>query len=101
MAEEDPQKTRTLQVAATAGNEAEADLVRQRLAEAGIPAISQRSIGGPEWGASGARYIYVEAVNLERAREVLNAGGELSDEELAKLSEQGFPGITRPRSAGT
>ena len=69
-------------------NEAEADLIRQRLAEAGIPAISQRSIGGPEWGASGSQYVYVEAGQLERARQVLSVAGGLSDEELAKLSEK-------------
>jgi hypothetical protein len=76
MVEGDPQQSHSLQVAATAANGAEADLIRQRLAEAGIPAISQRSIGGPEWGASGAQYIYVEAPHLERAREVLGAAGE-------------------------
>jgi hypothetical protein len=87
--EQDPQKTRTLQVVTTAANGAEADLIRQRLAEAGIPAISQRSIGGPEWGASGAQYIYVEAPHLERAREVLNATGELSDTESSATRRVG------------
>jgi hypothetical protein len=81
MVEEDPRESHQLQVVTTAGNGAEADLIRQRLAEAGIPAISQRTIGGPEWGASGAQYIYVEAPHLERARELLNATGEPSDEE--------------------
>ena len=96
MAEKDPQQTHALEIVTTAGNGAEADLILQRLAEAGIPAISQRSIGGPEWGASGAQYIYVEASHLERAREVLNATGELSDKELAELSEQGLQGATEP-----
>jgi hypothetical protein len=73
MAERDPHQAPQLEVAATAANEAEADLIEQRLAEAGIPATSQRSIGGPEWGVSGARYIYVEASHLERAREILSA----------------------------
>jgi hypothetical protein len=58
-------------VAATAANGPEADLISQRLAEAGIGAISQRAIGGVEWGLSGARYIYVQARHLERARRLL------------------------------
>ena len=90
MAEDDPREESTLEVAATAANVAEADLIRQRLAEAGIQAISQRTIGGPEWGLSGAQYVYVEAADLDRARDVLNTAGEFSDEELAELSQHGF-----------
>jgi Putative prokaryotic signal transducing protein len=59
------------QVAAIAANEPEADLIRQRLEELGIGAISQRAIGGPEMGLAGARYIYVHARDLERARTLL------------------------------
>jgi hypothetical protein len=61
----------SLRVVATAANESEAELFQQRLAEADIHATSERVIGGPEWGASGARYIYVAATDLERAREIL------------------------------
>lgn len=61
---------------ATAANEAEAELLTQRLAQAGIQATSERAIGGPEWGASGARYIYVPASELERARDLLSPPGE-------------------------
>jgi hypothetical protein len=96
MIEEDPQEGRKLRVAATATNAVEADLICQRLAEAGISAISQRSIGGPEWGVSGGQYVYVEAAHLDRARDVLKASGDLSDEELAELSEQGFQETTEP-----
>lgn len=60
-----------LRVVATATSEPEADLIRQRLAQAGITAVAQRTIGGPEWGASGARYVYVESADLERAQELL------------------------------
>ncbi len=60
-----------LQVVATADSEPEAEVIQQRLAAAGITAVAQRTIGGPEWGASGARYVYVQAADLERAREVL------------------------------
>jgi hypothetical protein len=47
MAEDDLRDERTLQVAATAGSAMEANLICQRLAEAGIQTVSQRSIGGP------------------------------------------------------
>jgi hypothetical protein len=57
----------------TAGNEAEAELICGRLAEAGIHSVAQRAIGGPEWGASGSRYIYVAAGDYERAKKWLEA----------------------------
>jgi putative signal transducing protein len=59
-------------VVTTAENEAEAELICGRLAEAGIHAVAQRAIGGPEWGASGSRYIYVAAGDLERAKTLLD-----------------------------
>ena len=71
MAESDQQPGPKLRVVATAANEAEAELFRQRLAQAGIQAQSERVIGGPEFGSSGARYVYVAAADLERARELL------------------------------
>ena len=76
MAESDAGPGGALLVVATAANEAEAELFQQRLAQAGIQARSERVIGGPEWGASGARYIYVAATDLERAREVLGPSDE-------------------------
>ena len=60
-----------LVVVATAVNEAEADLISARLAEAGLHAVAQRTIGGPEWGASGSRYVYVPRHEVERAKAVL------------------------------
>jgi len=60
-------------VVTTAANEAEAELILGRLAEAGIQAVAQRAIGGPEWGASGSRYIYVAAGDYERAKAWLDA----------------------------
>jgi hypothetical protein len=59
-------------VVTTAANEAEAELICSRLAEAGIQGVAQRAIGGPEWGASGSRYIYVAAGDLERAKALLD-----------------------------
>jgi hypothetical protein len=96
MTGEDPKDQRRLRVAATAASGAEAELILQRLAEAGIVATSQRSIGGPEWGESGSQYIYVETADLERARELLNTGEGLGDEELAELSEQGLQEAAEP-----
>lgn len=78
-----------LKVIATAANDAEAGLLVARLAEAGISAITQRTLGGPEWGISGARYVYVEEGDVERAKELLGADEPpISDEELGRLSEE-------------
>ena len=74
--EPDPGRGSALRVVATATDEGEAELLEQRLAEAGIQAISKRVIGGPEFGASGARYVYVEATDLARARKVLEPPDE-------------------------
>lgn len=65
-----------MRVIATALNEAEAELLLQRLAQAGIQARSERAIGGPEFGASGARYLYVAAAEEERARALLEPSDE-------------------------
>jgi hypothetical protein len=56
-----------------------------------IAAEEQRTVGGPEWGESGARYVPVAPENAARAREVLGAAGDVSEEELAKLSEAAGP----------
>ena len=78
-----------LKVAATAANQAEAELILARLAGAGIGGIEQRTTGNPEFGASTARYVYVQASDLDRARELLAVEEPpFSDEELAELSEQ-------------
>jgi len=87
VADDEPHHSDRLEVVATVSSEAEADLIRQRLAEEGITALAQRSIGGPQWGLPGAQYVYVEADELERARGIL-AVPEFTDEELAELSEQ-------------
>jgi len=76
VAESDPRPGNARRVVATAANEAEAELFQQRLAQVDIQATLERVIGGPEWGASGARYIYVAESDLERAREVLEPPDE-------------------------
>jgi hypothetical protein len=78
-----------LKSVATVGSEAEAEMVRDRLLAADIHAIFQRTIGGPEWGGSGARSVFVNAQDLDRARAVLEADeGSFSDEELSRLSDE-------------
>jgi hypothetical protein len=78
-------------VIASAPGGAEARLICDRLLEAEIPAEEQRAIGGPEWGESGARYIRVAPENAWRAQEVLRAAQDISEDELAKLSEEAGP----------
>jgi hypothetical protein len=60
-----------LVVVAVASSEPEAEIIRQRLEQAGIWSIAQRTIGGPEWGASGSRYVYVGSSDEADARRVL------------------------------
>jgi Putative prokaryotic signal transducing protein len=63
-----------LRVLTTAGNEFEADMVCGLLSEAGIRAMQQLSNTGVAGrvGGGGARDIYVEERDLERAREILD-----------------------------
>lgn len=75
-------------VIATAANQAEAEMICVRLAGAGIVAEARRSIGGPEWGSAGARYVYVEPHAAARAKEILSVSDSFSDDELARLSEE-------------
>jgi putative signal transducing protein len=78
-----------LEIVTTVSSEPEAEMVRDRLLTADIHAISQRTIGGPEWGFSGARNVLVDAKDLDRARTVLGSEeAAFSDEELARLSEE-------------
>jgi len=78
-----------LKIVTTVSSEAEAEMIRDRLLAADIHAISQRTIGGPEWGVSGARDVLVNAQDIDRAHEVLKADeGSFSDEELARLSDE-------------
>jgi len=78
-----------LKLVTSVGSEAEAELIRERLLASDIHAISQRTIGGPEWGYSGARDVFVNAQDLARANEVLKEDeGSFSDEELTRLSDE-------------
>ncbi|MHB8234699.1 MAG: putative signal transducing protein [Solirubrobacteraceae bacterium] len=80
---------RALKPVAAVTSEAEAQIVLDLLAGAGIQALLQRTIGSVEWGSSGARDVLVDEADLARAREVLAANEQaVSDDELARLSEQ-------------
>jgi hypothetical protein len=82
-----------LKILTSVTSEPEAELVVERLSAAGISAIAQRSIGGPEWGYSGARDVFVGEDDLQRAHEVLaSEEGSFSDEELGRLSEEAVRG---------
>ena len=71
----DSQDRDQLTVIAVAGSEPEAELIRQRLEATGIWTIAQRAIGGPEWGDSGSRYVYVRASDEADARRILAGPG--------------------------
>jgi hypothetical protein len=78
-----------LRPVAGARNEPEAELIVQRLAAAGVSAVSHLSSGNPEFGSSGGRTIYVEEADVERARAALaDEEPAFTDEELAELSER-------------
>lgn len=78
-----------LKIVATVANEAEAEMVCGRLSDAGMHAISQRTIGGPEWGWSGGRYVYVDEADVDRASALLKSEeGSFSEDELARLSDE-------------
>jgi uncharacterized protein YaaQ len=76
-----------LKIVTTVSNQAEAEMVAERLSEAGIRHMSRTASGGIRLGAAAARDVYVEEQDLDRAREVLKVGG-VSEEELARLSDE-------------
>jgi len=77
-----------LKVLTTVANEAEGEMVAERLSEAGIEHSSRIAAGGIRLGAAAARDIYVAAADYDRAVKTLEADEGFSDEELARLSEQ-------------
>jgi hypothetical protein len=74
----------------TASNEFEAQIIAERLEEAGISAI-QKSPLGPRWGDGGRRDLYVEDRDLARARQTLKDAEATSEQELDRLSEEAPP----------
>jgi hypothetical protein len=76
-----------LRIVTTVSNEAEAEMVGERLSEAGIRHMTRSAGGGIRLGAAAARDVYVEEQDLDRAREALAVDEGFSDEELARLSD--------------
>lgn len=56
--------------------------------EAGIRHMARMASGGIRLGAAAARDVYVEAQDLDRAREVLKVDEGFSEEELSRLSDE-------------
>jgi hypothetical protein len=96
----DPMRERGLRVAATAANGAEAELITQRLQAAGIQSVVHRSIGGPEFGEAGPRYVYVEAADVDRAHELLEGTGEAEDQGEADEDDLAGQGAEIASNAG-
>jgi Putative prokaryotic signal transducing protein len=77
-----------IRIVTTVGNEAEAEMVGERLSEAGIRFTVRLASGGIRLGAAAQRDVYVDGQDLDRALEVLSVDEGFSDEELARLSEE-------------
>ncbi len=81
-----------LKIVTTVSNEAEAEMVAERLWEAGIRFSVRLASGGIRLGAAAARDVCVEEQDLDRAREALKADEGFSEEELARLSDEAGEG---------
>jgi hypothetical protein len=75
-----------LKVVTTVSNEAEAEMVREALSEAGIRSMPQMSSGNIRLGAAAPLDVYVEQDDYDKALAVLDAAVP-SDEELARMSD--------------
>jgi Putative prokaryotic signal transducing protein len=80
-----------LRIVRTVSNEAEAEMVRESLSEAGIRSVPQMSSGNIRLGAAAPLDVYVDEQHYDRALEVLNAAVP-GDEELARLSHEAGEG---------
>jgi hypothetical protein len=80
--------TEDLKIVTTVGNEAEAEMVGERLSEAGISFTVRLASGGIRLGAAAGRDVCVDGQDLDRAREALEVDEGFSDEELARLSDE-------------
>lgn len=72
----------------TASNQFEAQIICERLAEAGIQALVQGGFDDKGILAGTARDIYVNDDDVGRARDALSADEGFSEEELTRLSEE-------------
>ncbi|SRR6478609_5864542 len=76
-----------LRVVTTVGNQAESEMVIERLSEAGIRSMPQMHPDNIRLGPAAPLDIYVEASRYEEAVEALNAAVP-SDAELDALSQE-------------
>jgi methanogenic corrinoid protein MtbC1 len=77
-----------LRIVTTVGNEAEAEMVGERLSEEGIRFTVRLASGGIRMGAAAGREVCVDAQDLDRASAALEVDEGFSDEELARLSDE-------------
>ncbi len=84
-----------LVVLMSAGGEAEAQMIREWLNEAGIHSLTQVSRRGVRLGAAAPRDLYVYESDRARALEVLNAEVP-SEQELESLRRRARTQPTRP-----
>jgi hypothetical protein len=77
-----------LKLVTSVSNEAEAEMVAERLSEAGIRFTVRLASGGIRIGAAAARDLYVDERDLDRARQMLQVDEGFSDAELARLSDE-------------
>lgn len=77
-----------LKLVTSVSTEAEAEMVAERLSEAGIRFTVRLASGGVRMGAAAARDLYVDEQDLDRARQMLEVDEGFSDEELARLSDE-------------
>lgn len=77
-----------LEIVATVSSEAEAEMVGERLSEAGVRFTVRIASGGIRLGAAAARDVCVDGQDLDRARAALEVDEGFSDEELARLSDE-------------
>ncbi len=89
--------TDALLVLTTAASEAEAEMIREWLTEAGIHSLAQVSRRGVRLGAAAPRDLYVYESERERALQVLNAEVP-SEQELDSLRRRARTQPTRPAS---
>jgi uncharacterized protein YaaQ len=77
-----------LKLVTSVSNEAEAEMVAERLSEEGIRFTVRLASGGIRLGAAAARDLYVDEQDLDRARAALDVDEGFTDEELARLSDE-------------
>lgn len=76
-----------MKVAATVNSVTEAELVVDRLREAGITAVDKGGVLSARFAVAGPREVYVADEDLERAREVLDEPA-ISEEDLIRAEEE-------------